>query len=77
MEFSHLSLHGVEPQLSDKFLSNLSERAASMLKEEIEFLGTVRSTDQETAQHEITQKALELEQEDKLVFMDPDADEHA
>jgi len=63
-----LALQGVEPELSDKFLSNLSERAAGMLKEEIEFLGTVRPADQHAAQAELIQRALELEQEEKLVF---------
>ena len=66
-----LALHGAEEEISEKFLGNLSERAAQMLREEMEFLGTVRPQDQEAAQQEITKQALQLEQEEKLVFADP------
>lgn len=69
-----LALHGAEPGLMDKFLNNLSERAGAMLREEMEFLGTVRPADQQAARQEIIQQALQLEQDDKLVFNDPEAD---
>ena len=71
-EMIALALHEVEGPLMKKFLSNLSERAAGMLKEEIEFLGTVRPGDQEGAQQELIQAALKLEQEEKLVFSEPE-----
>ncbi|MCP3979372.1 MAG: hypothetical protein GY716_08590 [bacterium] len=70
-----LALQGVEQSLADHFLNNLSERAASMLREEMEFLGTVRPADQEAAQKEITQQALELEKQEQLAFSDPQSDE--
>ncbi len=70
-----LALHGEEQALVDKFLNNLSERAGAMFREEMEFLSDVRPDDQKVAQNEIMAKALELEQEDKLMFEEPTGDD--
>lgn len=66
-----LALHEAEEALARKFLDNLSERAAGMLREEMELTGTVRPQDQEKARREILDTALKLEQEDRLVFEEP------
>jgi len=66
-----LALKDEPATLVDKFLGNLSERAAGMLREEIEFLGTIRPADKKTAQDEIIHAALQLEQDEKLIFQEP------
>jgi flagellar motor switch protein FliG len=69
-----VALHEEEPQIVDKFLRNLSERARGMLQEEIEFLESVREDDKRTAHQEIMEQALKLEQEDRLSFSEPSDD---
>jgi flagellar motor switch protein FliG len=66
-----LALHGEESALRDKFLDNLSERAANMLREEMEYAGEVRPEERDAAQREILEQALKLEQDDKLHFREP------
>ena len=66
-----LALKDEEPALLNKFLSNLSERAASMFREELEYLTEVRENDKKNAQNEIMATALELERDDKLTFQEP------
>ena len=66
-----LALKDEEPELLNKFLSNLSERAAGMFREEMEYLSDVREDEKKTAQNEIMAAALELEQDDKLSFQEP------
>jgi flagellar motor switch protein FliG len=70
-----LALAGVSEELADRFLKNLSERASSMLKEEMEFLGTPNPSDQEAARKEILDLALKLETEGGLTFAEPVAQE--
>ena len=69
-----LALQNAEPELREKFIGNLSERAGSMLKEEIEYLGTVRPADRQMAEREIIDQALKLEHDEKLVFNEPGAE---
>lgn len=63
-----MALKGAEEGIVQKFLGNLSERAATMLKDEMEFLSNLRASDQENAQREIVNIALKLEAEEKLRF---------
>jgi flagellar motor switch protein FliG len=63
-----LAIRDAPPELAQKFYGNLSERAAGMLKEEIEFLGTVRPEEELAARREILDRALKLEADEKLVF---------
>lgn len=58
-----LGLKGADPDLQDKFFRNMSERAAAMLKEEMEFLGAPRLADIEQAQRSIIEMVLRLEKE--------------
>ncbi len=62
-----LALKGVDEDLKNKFFSNMSERAAQMLKEDMEAKGPVKLSDVEKAQQEIIKIAKRLEQEGKLM----------
>jgi flagellar motor switch protein FliG len=68
-----LALHGADENVSRKFMGNLSERAASILKDEIEFLQSVRPDEQLAAQREILGAAFKLEEEGRLKFADGEA----
>ncbi len=48
-----LALKGASAELKDKILSNMSQRAADMLKEEMEYLGAVKLSSVEAQQQEI------------------------
>jgi flagellar motor switch protein FliG len=63
-----LALKTASEVLRDKILRNMSQRAASMLREELEVMGPVRVSDVEQAQQRITQIAKRLEAEGKLVL---------
>jgi len=54
--------------MKDKILSNLSERAADMIKEDLEVMGPVRLTDVEKAQQAILRVAKKLEAEGKIII---------
>ncbi len=53
-------------ELQQKIFRNMSERAASMLREELELLGPMRVSDVEKAQQKILQVAKRLEGEGKI-----------
>ena len=55
-----LALKGASEKLRDLFFGNLSERAAKMLREEIEALGPVKLRDVDEAQAAIVAQAKEL-----------------
>lgn len=55
-----LAIKGGSERIRDLFLKNMSERAAKMLKDDIEALGPVRVRDVDEAQAEIVQLAKEL-----------------
>lgn len=62
-----VALKGSEEGLKEKFLKNMSERAAEMLREDMEAKGPVKLSDVEKAQQEIIKIARRLEQEGKIV----------
>lgn len=64
-----LALSGADEALMNRFLSNLSARAAGMLKDEMEFLGQPNAADQAAAQKELLGVALNLESEGALNFV--------
>ncbi len=64
-----LALHGAPEGVAGKVFKNLSERAASMLRDEMEFLGAVRREDQAAARRELLGHALRLEDEGRLAFL--------
>jgi len=63
-----IALKGTPPRLQLKFLGNLSQRAADMLREEMEARGPVRFTEVEAARKEIVAAALALEREGKIIL---------
>jgi len=62
-----IALKGADETLREKFFKNMSERAAEMLKEDIETRGPVRVSDVETAQIAVVSVARRLEQEGKIM----------
>jgi len=55
-----IAIKGGSEKIRDMFLKNMSDRAAKMLKDDIEALGPVRVRDVDEAQAEIVQLAKEL-----------------
>ena len=63
-----LALKAASEELRAKFFNNMSERAAQMLKEDLEVMGPVRLKDVEQAQQAIIRVAKRLESEGKIVL---------
>jgi len=63
-----IALKGTEPSVRDLFLSNMSERAAVILSEDMEDKGAVRLSEVETAQTEILKTAKSLEEQGRLML---------
>ncbi|RMH63561.1 MAG: flagellar motor switch protein FliG [Calditrichaeota bacterium] len=57
-----LALKATTPELRDKFFENMSERAAAMLQEELDYMGPVRLKEVEAAQKDILDVARRLEE---------------
>ena len=63
-----LALKGASEALKDKILNNMSERAAKMLREDLEAMGPVRVADVEKAQVKIAMVAKKLSEEGKIML---------
>ena len=63
-----MALKGASDTMKEKIFSNMSERAAAMLKEDIEVMGPVRLSDVEKSQIKIAMIAKKLESEGKVVL---------
>ncbi len=63
-----LALKGASESLKNKVLNNMSERAAKMLREDLEAMGPVRVSDVEKAQVKIAMIAKKLSEEGKIVL---------
>lgn len=63
-----LALKTAGDELKNKILKNMSERAAQMLREDMETLGPVKLSDVEKAQQNILKIIRRLEQEGKIVI---------
>ena len=61
-----LALKAASEELKDKILSNVSERAAEMLQEELELMGPVRVVEVEEAQRNITGIVHELKEQEEI-----------
>lgn len=70
-----MGLKGVDKQLLDKFLDNMSNRAASMLQEDMEALGPVPLKDVKEAQSRIIKKIKQLEEEGQISTRKMDEEE--
>ena len=62
------ALKGAAPGLQDKVLRNLSQRAAQMLREEIEARGPMRQAEIDAARKEILGAAQALERDGKIML---------
>lgn len=63
-----MSLKGASEDLQDKFFKNLSERAATMIKEDLEIMGPIRLSDVESAQQNVVKTVRRLEVENRIVI---------
>jgi flagellar motor switch protein FliG len=63
-----IALKGASDAMKEKVFSNMSERAAAMLKEDLETMGPVRLSDVEKAQVRIAMVAKRLEGEGKILL---------
>lgn len=63
-----LALKGTSDELKDKFLKNMSSRAAEMITEEMEYMGPVRVKDVEDAQQKIIEVVRRLEEEGEIII---------
>lgn len=70
-----MALKGSSEDLQEKFFSNLSERAATMIKEDLEIMGPVRLSDVEGAQQNIVKEVRRLEAEGRIVIAGKGGDE--
>jgi len=65
-----LALKGASDSLRDLFFSNMSERAAKILREDMEAMGPVRLRDVDEAQMDIVQVAKDLAEKGDIVLAD-------
>ncbi|MBI2900638.1 MAG: flagellar motor switch protein FliG [Planctomycetes bacterium] len=63
-----MALKTASPELKEKFLKNMSQRAADLIKEEMEFMGPVRLSDVEAAQQAIVDVVRRLEEQGELII---------
>ena len=63
-----VALRGASPEVRDKFLKNMSSRAAEMLKDDMESRGPVKVADVEKAQQNILKVCRKLEEEGRIVI---------
>ena len=68
-----LSLKAAGDEVKDKIFRNMSERTASTMKQEIEFLGPVRLRDVEEAQRNVVAVVRRLEEAREIVLSAPGA----
>lgn len=64
-----LALKGAKPEMRDKFLKNMSERAAKILKEDMEVMGPVKVKDVDEAQMKIVTVAKNLADRGEIVII--------
>jgi flagellar motor switch protein FliG len=64
-----LALKGVDDEFQQKFLKNMSSRAAEMLVEDMEAKGPVKLSEVEAAQKEILATARRLEESGEIVLV--------
>jgi flagellar motor switch protein FliG len=66
-----LSLKAASDEVKDKIFRNMSDRTASAIKQEIEFLGPVRLKDVEEAQRAVVSVVRRLEEAREIVLTTP------
>lgn len=63
-----MALRTASDELKEKIFSNMSERAASLIKEEMEYMGPVRVSDVENAQQKIVDIVRRLEDAGEIII---------
>lgn len=63
-----MALKTASPELQDKIFRNMSERASSLIKEDMEFMGPVRVSDVEAAQQRIVDVVRRLEESGDVII---------
>jgi flagellar motor switch protein FliG len=63
-----LALKTASPELQEKILGNMSERASALIKEDMEFMGPVRVSDVEAAQQRIVDIVRRLEEAGDVII---------
>jgi flagellar motor switch protein FliG len=63
-----LALKGADDSLKEKFLNNMSQRAAEMLRDDLEAMGPVRLSDVEAAQKAILAVARSLSEKGEIML---------
>ncbi len=63
-----LALKTASPELQEKIFGNMSERAAQLVREEIQFMGPVKVSDVEAAQQRIVDIVRRLEESGEVVI---------
>nr|CRH07863.1 Flagellar motor switch protein FliG [Candidatus Magnetococcus massalia] len=69
------ALKGTDERLQEKFFNNMSERAAEMLREDLEMMGPVKVSDVEASQQAILKVARQLEADGAIVIMGKGSDD--
>ena len=69
------ALKSVDTEVQDKIFQNMSKRAASMLKEDMEYMGPVRLKDVEESQQKIVSVIRRLEDSGEIVIARSSDDE--
>lgn len=70
-----MGLKGVSEDLKKKVLGNMSQRAAQMLEEEMEFLGSVKLSEVESVQQQIVDLVRKLEDTGVITSLSDDQEE--
>jgi flagellar motor switch protein FliG len=70
-----LALKGSDSEVAAKIMKNMSERAAQMIKEDLEFMGPVRLRDVEEAQQRVVKVIRRLEESGAIVISRGGSDE--
>jgi flagellar motor switch protein FliG len=63
-----VALKGTATEVQDRIFGNMSERAASMLREDLEFMGPVRMKQVEEAQQIVVAVIRRLEEAGRIVI---------
>ena len=70
-----VALKGAQPELKEKFLANMSSRAAETLREDLESRGPMRLSEVEAQQKEILKTVRRLADEGTIVIGGGGADD--
>ncbi|MCL1947219.1 MAG: flagellar motor switch protein FliG [Chitinivibrionia bacterium] len=63
-----IALKGASPELTDKFMNNMSMRAAEMLREEISYLPPMRLKEVEESQQKVVDVVRRLEEKNEIII---------